>query len=159
MLSSALKGRLASDLAFKEATKTRLPIYRYRIRDEDDVHRAGDALTVAQALLPKDVPSRMQMPAYGGTNKISRIEHLFMRSDVERVVTIDPASGKALFVSSAADFPSPNACFRQTRLCKLAPFCVMSRRLDGSGWDTGRLQEVTGFTCGGNGLRPKLAIS
>ena len=61
------------------------------------------ALTVAQALLPKDAPSRMQMPAYGGTYKISMIEHRFMWSDVERVVTIDPYSGKVLFVSSAAD--------------------------------------------------------
>ncbi len=61
------------------------------------------AITVAQALLPKATPSRMQMPAYGGTYKISMIEHHFMRSDVERVVTIDPFSGKALFVSSAAD--------------------------------------------------------
>ena len=43
------------------------------------------------------------MPAYGGTYKISMIEHHFMRSDVERVVTVDPYSGKALFVSSAAD--------------------------------------------------------
>jgi len=61
------------------------------------------ALTVAQALLPNDAPSRMQMPAYGGTYKISMIEHRFMWSDVERVVTIDPYSGKALFVSSATD--------------------------------------------------------
>jgi uncharacterized iron-regulated membrane protein len=61
------------------------------------------ALTVAQALLPKDAPSRMQMPAYGGTYKISMIEHRFMWSDVERVVTIDPYSGKVLFVSSATD--------------------------------------------------------
>jgi uncharacterized iron-regulated membrane protein len=61
------------------------------------------ALTVAQTLLPKDAPSRMQMPAYGGTYKISMIEHRFMRSDVERVVTIDPYSGEALFISSAAD--------------------------------------------------------
>jgi uncharacterized iron-regulated membrane protein len=64
---------------------------------------ADQILTVAQALLPKDAPARMQMPAYGGTYKISMIEHRFMRSDVERVVTIDPYSGKALFVSSAAD--------------------------------------------------------
>ena len=63
----------------------------------------GHALTVAQALLPRDVPSRMQMPAYGGMYKISMIEHRFLRSDVGRVVTIDPYSGKALFVSSSAD--------------------------------------------------------
>jgi sulfite reductase (NADPH) flavoprotein alpha-component len=61
------------------------------------------ALTVARALLPKDAPSRMQLPAYGGTYKISMIQHRFMRSDVERVVTIDPYLGKALFVSSTAD--------------------------------------------------------
>jgi uncharacterized iron-regulated membrane protein len=61
------------------------------------------ALAVAQALLPKFSPSRMQMPAYGGTYKISMVEHHFIRSDVERVVIIDPYSGKPLFVSSAAD--------------------------------------------------------
>ena len=61
------------------------------------------ALTVAKALLPQDAPARMQMPAYGGTYKISMIEHRFMRSDVEKVVTIDPYSGKALLVSSAAN--------------------------------------------------------
>jgi uncharacterized iron-regulated membrane protein len=61
------------------------------------------ALTVAQALLPKAAPSRMQMPAYGGTYKISMVEHRFMKSDVEQVVTLDPYSGKVLFVSSDAD--------------------------------------------------------
>ncbi len=69
------------------------------------------ALTVAQALLPKFAPSRMQMPAYGGTYKISMVEHHFIRSDVERVVTIDPYSGMPLFVSSAADLSFPHRLF------------------------------------------------
>jgi sulfite reductase (NADPH) flavoprotein alpha-component len=61
------------------------------------------ALSVAQGVLPNYSPSRMQMPAYGGTYKISMIEHHAIRSDVERVVTIDPYSGKVIFVSSDAD--------------------------------------------------------
>ena len=69
------------------------------------------ALSVAQALLPKGVPSRMQMPAYGGTYKISMIEHHFITSDIERVVTIDPYSGKVLFISSDADLPFAQRLF------------------------------------------------
>ncbi len=61
------------------------------------------ALILARAAVPEDAPLRMQMPAYGGTYKISMVEHHFMRSDVERVVTLDPYSGKILFVSSDAD--------------------------------------------------------
>jgi uncharacterized iron-regulated membrane protein len=72
---------------------------------------ADEALTVAKALFPKDAPARMQMPGYGGTYKISMIEHRFMRSDVERVVTIDPYSGKALLVSSAANLTPAQRVF------------------------------------------------
>ena len=88
------------------------------------------ALTVAQALLPKDAPSRMQMPAYGGTYKISMIEHRFMRSDLERVVTIDPYSGKALFVSSAADLSFAQRLFAANETVHTgAVFGVMGRAL------------------------------
>jgi uncharacterized iron-regulated membrane protein len=88
------------------------------------------ALTVAQALLPKDAPSRMQMPAYGGTYKISMIEHHFMRSDVERVVIIDPYSGKALFVSSAADLSFAQRLFAANEAVHTGTvFGVMGRAL------------------------------
>ncbi len=62
-----------------------------------------EALAVAKALFPNAVPARVQMPAYGGTYKVSLIEHRFLRSDIERGVTIDPYSGKVLLVSSAAN--------------------------------------------------------
>jgi uncharacterized iron-regulated membrane protein len=88
------------------------------------------ALTVAQALLPKDAPSRMQLPAYGGTYKISMIEHHFMRSDVERVVTIDPYSGEALFVSSAADLSFAQRLFAANEAVHTGTvFGVMGRAL------------------------------
>jgi uncharacterized iron-regulated membrane protein len=61
------------------------------------------ALAVAKALYPNAAPARMQMPAYGGTYKVSLIEHRFLRSDIERGVTIDPYSGKVLLVSSGAN--------------------------------------------------------
>jgi uncharacterized iron-regulated membrane protein len=88
------------------------------------------ALTVAQALLPKAAPARMQMPAYGGTYKISMIEYHFMRSDVERVVTIDPYSGKPLFVSSAADLSFAQRMFAMNEAVHTGDaFGVMGRAL------------------------------
>jgi uncharacterized iron-regulated membrane protein len=90
----------------------------------------GQALTVAQALLPKDAPSRMQMPAYGGTYKISMIEHRFMTSDFERVVTIDPYSGKVLFVSSDADLSLAQRLFAANEAVHTGgAFGVMGRAL------------------------------
>ena len=62
-----------------------------------------EALAVAKALFPNAIPARMQMPAYGGTYKVLLIERRFLRSDIERGVTIDPYSGKVLLVSSAAN--------------------------------------------------------
>jgi uncharacterized iron-regulated membrane protein len=62
-----------------------------------------EALAVAKALYPNAAPARMQMPAYGGTYKVSLIEHRFLRSDIERGVTIDPYSGRVLLVSSGAN--------------------------------------------------------
>ena len=88
------------------------------------------ALTVAQALLPEDAPSRMQMPGYGGTYKISMVEHHFMRSDVERVVTIDPYSGKVLFVSSDADLSFAQRLFAANEAVHTgSAFGVMGRAL------------------------------
>jgi uncharacterized iron-regulated membrane protein len=88
------------------------------------------ALTVAQALLQKDAPSRMQMPAYGGTYRISMIEHHFMRSDIERVVTIDPYSGKVLFVSSDADLSFAQRLFATNEAVHTGgAFGVMGRAL------------------------------
>jgi len=94
----------------------------------------GQALTVAQALLPKDAPSRMQMPAYGGTYKISMVEHHFMRSDVERVVTLDPYSGKVLFVSRTADLSFAQRLFAANEGCSYGQrFWGYGSRLDGAG--------------------------
>lgn len=88
------------------------------------------ALTIAEALLPKDIPSRMQLPAYGGTYKISMIEHRFMRSDVERVVTLDPYSGNVLFVSSASDLSFGQRLFAANEAVHTgAAFGVMGRAL------------------------------
>ncbi len=96
------------------------------------------ALTVAQALLPKAAPSRMQMPAYGGTYKISMIERHFMRSDVERVVTIDPYSGKVLFVSSDADLSFAQRLFAANEAVHTGTiFWSYGSRLDGSRWHDG----------------------
>ena len=92
------------------------------------------ALTIAEALLPKDIPSRMQMPAYGGTYKISMIEHRFMRSDVERVVTLDPYSGNVLFVSSASDLSFGQRLFAANEAVHTGSrFWGYGSCLDGSG--------------------------
>jgi uncharacterized iron-regulated membrane protein len=88
------------------------------------------ALKVAQAVLPNDVPSRMQMPAYGGTYKISMMEHHFMKSDVERVVTIDAYSGEVLFVSSDADLSFAQRLFAANEAVHTGDaFGVMGRAL------------------------------
>jgi uncharacterized iron-regulated membrane protein len=88
------------------------------------------ALILAQAVLSKDAPLRMQMPAYGGTYKISMVEHHFMRSDVERVVTLDPYSGKVLFVSSDADLSFAQRLFAANEAVHTgSAFGVMGRAL------------------------------
>jgi uncharacterized iron-regulated membrane protein len=88
------------------------------------------ALILAQAVLPKDAPLRMQMPAYGGTYKISMVEHHFMRSDVERVVTLDPYSGKILFISSDADLSFAQRLFATNEAVHTgSAFGVMGRAL------------------------------
>jgi len=89
-----------------------------------------EALAVAKALFPNAIPARMQMPAYGGTYKISMIEHRFMTSDFERVVTIDPYSGKVLFVSSDADLSLAQRLFAANEAVHTGgAFGVMGRAL------------------------------
>ncbi len=88
------------------------------------------ALILAQAVLPKDVSLRMQMPAYGGTYKISMVERHFMRSDIERVITLDPYSGKILFISSDADLSLAQRLFAADEAVHTgSAFGVMGRAL------------------------------
>ena len=70
------------------------------------------------------------MPAYGGTYKISMIEHRFMSPDVERVVTLDPYSGKILFISSDADLSFAQRLFATNEAVHTgSAFGVMGRAL------------------------------
>jgi uncharacterized iron-regulated membrane protein len=54
------------------------------------------ALAIAQAALPGARPTRMQMPAYGGTYKIEMTTVVKFGSDVKETMTLDPYSGKIL---------------------------------------------------------------
>jgi len=54
------------------------------------------ALAIAKATLPGAVPTRMQMPAYGGTYKIEMTSLVQFGSDVTETITLDPYSDKVL---------------------------------------------------------------
>jgi uncharacterized iron-regulated membrane protein len=54
------------------------------------------ALAIARAVLPGATPTRMQMPAYGGTYKIEMTRVAQFGSDASDAVTLDPYSGKVL---------------------------------------------------------------
>ncbi len=60
------------------------------------------ALSAAEAIVPAGSPVRMQMPAYGGTYKVSLAEHRLMGSDIDSVITMDPYTGKKLSLSSSS---------------------------------------------------------
>ncbi len=54
------------------------------------------ALALARAALPGATPTRMQMPAYGGTYKIEMTRVARFGSDTSDSITLDPYSGKVL---------------------------------------------------------------
>lgn len=60
------------------------------------------ALSVASAIVPNGSATRIQMPAYGGTYKVSMVERRPMGSDIDSVITIDPYTGKELSLSSSS---------------------------------------------------------
>lgn len=62
------------------------------------------ALEIGKAAIPGARPTRMQMPAYGGTYKIEMTSMARFASDATDVITLDPYSGKIL-----ADDSSRNA--------------------------------------------------
>ena len=61
------------------------------------------ALALASASLPGTCPAQMTMPAYGGTYRFSMIEPRRFSSYVERSISLDPWSGKVLYVSPATN--------------------------------------------------------
>jgi uncharacterized iron-regulated membrane protein len=67
------------------------------------------ALALACASLPGTQPAQMTMPIYGGTYRFSMIEPRRFGSDTERIVSLDPWSGKVLYVSPAR---SPSLTYR-----------------------------------------------
>jgi uncharacterized iron-regulated membrane protein len=62
----------------------------------------GQALLAAEAIVPNGSPIRIQMPAYGGTYRVSMTEHRLMGSDIDSVITIDPYTGKELSLFSSS---------------------------------------------------------
>ncbi len=62
------------------------------------------ALTIGQTAKPGATPTRIQMPAYGGTYKIEMTTAARVGADASNVLTLDPYSGKIL-----ADDSSSNA--------------------------------------------------
>ena len=54
------------------------------------------ALAIGKAAIPGARPTRMQMPAYGGTYKIEMTSVARFASDATDVITLDPYSGKIL---------------------------------------------------------------
>lgn len=54
------------------------------------------ALAIAKAALPAATPTRMQMPAYGGTYRIEMTSAARFGSDATDVLTLDPYSSKIL---------------------------------------------------------------
>lgn len=54
------------------------------------------ALAIGKAALPDARPTRMQMPAYGGTYKIEMTSVARFGADATDVITLDPYSGKIL---------------------------------------------------------------
>ncbi len=73
------------------------------------------ALAIAKAALPGAVPTRMQMPAYGGTYKIEMTRTVQFGSDATDAITLDPYSGKIL-----ADDSSRNASLAERVLATTA---------------------------------------
>jgi uncharacterized iron-regulated membrane protein len=73
------------------------------------------ALAIGKAALPGAMPTRMQMPAYGGTYKIEMTSVARFGSDATDVITLDPYSGKIL-----ADNSSRNASLAERVLTTTA---------------------------------------
>jgi uncharacterized iron-regulated membrane protein len=61
---------------------------------------ADRALAIAKTALPGAIPTRMQMPAYGGTYKIELTSVAQFGSDATDAITLDPYSGKILAYDS-----------------------------------------------------------
>jgi uncharacterized iron-regulated membrane protein len=73
------------------------------------------ALAIGKAALPGATPTRVQMPAYGGTYKIEMTSVSRFGSNATDVITLDPYSGKVL-----ADDSSRNASLAERVLTTTA---------------------------------------
>ncbi len=73
------------------------------------------ALAIAKTALPGAMPTRMQMPAYGGTYKIEMTSVVQFGSDVTDLIILDPYSGKII-----ADDSSRNASLAERVLTTTA---------------------------------------